>query len=218
MKKYIPHLIIVALLIFGIHNCERAGFYKSNGDANAAALTDSLKHFKNALGKETASRQTLQLDKKQLQSILTDKDAEMAAMAKEFAKVHSVTKITTITKFDTLGIKFDTPIVMLPGDTLGRFERKGVVLKPWFKLGYKVNNDSLVIAPFETWTDTRIVTGVKRKWFLGKETVVTDVTNSNPYISVTGLTGAEVNIVAPWYKKWYFWLIAGAATGFFIAK
>lgn len=61
-------------------------------------------------------------------------------------------------------------------------------------------------------------TGTKRKWFLGKETLTTDITSDNPYLKVTEITSAEVTVPTPWYKKWYVWAAVGAAGGFFIAK
>ena len=80
-------------------------------------------------------------------------------------------------------------------------------------MGYRVTNDSLIIHPFSTWTETTVISGFKRKWFLGRQTLVTDVTNTNPYIEVTAIKAAYVIVPEPWYKKWYVWLAAGFVTG-----
>ena len=70
----------------------------------------------------------------------------------------------------------------------------------------------------KTKTETTIITGSKRKWFLGKEIYTTDITNSNPHIEITQLKAAEVIIPEPWYKKWYVWFAAGLAGGIFAIK
>lgn len=216
MRKYIPWLIVVATLIWGVHKCERAGFYKSSGESNAAALTDTVKHFTNRLGTQTASIRTLQLDKKGMQEIIFKKDKELASLAKEFSKVKYVAKFASTAQFDSIGIKFDVPIDLCATDTVGRFERTGSLNRKWFALDYRVTNDSLQIPKFTTWTETTVITGTKRSWFLGKETLRTDITNSNPHITVTGITSAELTLVSPWYRKWYVWLAAGLAGGLLI--
>lgn len=216
MKKYTPYIIIAILLIWAIHNCERKNYYKDTGSANATALTDSVKYFKNRLGTQTASIKTMLLDKKGMQDLLLSKDKELAALSKEFAKIKYVTKSKSTAKFDSISVKFDTPIVLHPNDTINRFERSGAVFTEWYSLGYKVNNDSLVIDPFETWTQTTVITGIKRKWFLGKETLTTDITNTNPHITVTGITSAELTVSTSFWKKWYVWLAAGVVGGLLI--
>jgi len=83
---------------------------------------------------------------------------------------------------------------------------------------YRVTNDSLQVPQFTTHTETAVMTGTKRKWFLGKQTLVTDVTNTNPHITVTGITSAELAVPEPWYRKWYFWGGLGVLGGVLIAR
>lgn len=216
MRKYIPYTIIAVLIIALLYQCERSSYYKDFGISNSKALTDTVSHFTNKLGTQTATIRTLQGDKQYLQAILIDKDEELKALVKEFHKVQNIVKAGSTLKIDSIGVKFDEPIVYTPCDSIKPFERSGVIKQPWYRLGYKVTNESLVISPFETWTETTVITGYKRKWFLGEQTVTTDVTNSNPYITVTDLKAANVVIPEPWYRKWYVWLAAGVAGGLLI--
>lgn len=211
MRKYISHVFIGILLIFIVYQCESSKENKQLSKKNMEALTDSITHYKNKLGTITASKKTLQLEKDQLKEVLLDKDEELAALAKEFSSVKSVVKYEQVTKFDTIRIPFDTPIV-----TPEPFERTGAKFTDWYSLGYKVSNDSLVIEPFETWTETTVITGFKKKWFLGEKTLTTDITNSNPYIDVIEIKSAEVVIPKYWYEKWYVWLAAGITGGLLI--
>ena len=70
---------------------------------------------------------------------------------------------------------------------------------------YTVTPDSLTIAPLSVFTETAVITGYKRKWFLGKESLVTEVTHTNPYITTPKINSAEVILPSQWYKKWFIW-------------
>jgi len=210
--------VIALLLCIVIAQCEGFRFDMKRSNLNTSILTDSIKYFKNRNGVLTASIGTLQLDKQQLEEIVIEKDSALVAMVAEFAKVKNVVKAKTVTKLPDIDIAFDEPITEQSFDSLGRFERYGAHFGKWYSMGYKVTQDSLHVTDFSTWTDTRIVTGVKRKWFLGKETITTDITFSNPHIEVEELQAAEVVITKQWYEKWYVWLAAGAVGGIIISN
>ncbi|MFL9845446.1 DUF6549 family protein [Flavobacterium rhizosphaerae] len=175
-------------------------------DINLTALNDTVKHYTNKLGTQTASISTLQLDKEQLQDLILSKDVELNELSKEFAKVSSLVKYKTITKYDTIAIIYTDSI---PCD----FTRLSTVKKEWYGFNYISSQSGFKIDSLTIPNQTTVITGTKRKWFLGKETITTDITNSNPYINVTDIKAAEIVIPVPWYKKWYVWTAAGLALG-----
>lgn len=213
MKKYIPHIIIVVLVLLLLGQCSAHKTDNARSKDIISILQEQVKYYENENGTLTATKGTLQLENSELKDLILDKDAELKNLADEFARVKSFVKYKTVTKFDTIYIAFDTPI-----DSVPAFERSGSVFNEWYQLGYKVNNTGLQIEPFYTWTETTVITGVKRNWFLGPERITTDITNSNPYIEVNDLKAAEVIVHQPWYKKWWVWAIAGAAGGVMISK
>ncbi len=214
MKQYISYIVITVLLIVLFLQCEKNTDYRNIANQNQKALTDSIKYYKNKLGTVTASIQTLQMTEQQLQQELIEKDAELTALTAEFKTIKHVTRFKSDIQLQPVSFAFDTPIYPISEeDTTGHFERKGFTKTNWYSMGYKVTNDSLTIHPFTTWTETTVITGFKRKWFLGKQTLVTDVTNTNPYIKTTAIKAADVIVPEPWYKKWYVWLAAGFVTG-----
>ncbi|WP_348676922.1 DUF6549 family protein [Flavobacterium coralii] len=215
MKRYIPYIVIAALILVIWHQCERNTDNESRYNANVEALTDSVRYHKLKNGNVVAEKKALLLTNKELKEVLLEKDENLRLMAKEYAKIKSAYTFKSEIKIPELKFAFDEPIVL---DSLGRFERTGAKFTDWYSLGYKVTNDSLTIEPFYTWTETKLVTGTKRKWFLGKETLTTSIVNTNPFIEVTEITGAEVVIKKQWYEKWYVWAAVGAAGGYFIAK
>ncbi len=209
--------IITGLLLFGlIYQCERSAEYKELSEANMQALTDTVTHYRNALGTQTASIKTLQLDRQQLQKVLVEKDSELKALVKGFAKVNNVTNFKSDIEFEPIAIAYDEPIQLNTADSTVRFMRTGTVFNKWYSLSYKLDNDSIVIHPFTTYTETTVITGLKRKWLLGRQTLTTDITNTNPYITVTQIKAAETTVPVPWYKKWYIWLGAGVIGGLLV--
>lgn len=207
--KYIWQIataVLIVLLFASIQTCSRN---ISLSDDNAAALTDTVKHYKNSLGSITASINTLQLDKKQLQDLVINKDAELKALAAEFSKVKSVIKYETVTLVDSIVIPYKDTVPCV-------FERAGSIKDKWYSFAWQSNQKGVRIDSLQFQNTATVITGVKRSWFLGKETVTTDITNSNPFMKVSNIKSADLVIETPWYKKWYVWLAVGAAGGFLL--
>ncbi len=211
MKPYVYITVICLLILALIFQCGKANEMRAHSKYNIDSLTDSIIYFRNLLDTETASVKTLQLEKNQLKKLIIDKDATLKQLTAEFSKVKSVTKFRSAVNFDTIGVKFDAPVICM--DTMPAWEKKGLLHSKWYSLGYKVTSDSLIISPFTTWTETTVITGFKRKWLLGRQTLTTDITTTNPHITISAIKSAEVVVPEPWYKKWYLWLVAGIAGG-----
>ena len=211
MKKHIPYILFGIMTVALFFSMQQCNMYKNNEKFNLEALTDTVTHYKNRLGTQTATIKTLQLNNKQLQGIVIDKDSDLKKLAAEFAKVKSVVKYQTITKYDTITIAYHDSIPYT-------FERSGRVIDKWYSFNYKSDEFAFNINELNIPNETTIITGIKRKWFLGKETITTDVSNSNPYINVTQMKSANVTIPVPVYKKWYAWLGIGLAGGLLIGN
>ena len=205
---YLTIAALVVALFFAVAKCSRE---QRTGNNNAMALTDSVRYYKNRLGTTTASIKTLQLDNKQAKDLLFKKDAQLAALASEFAKVHNVVKYQSVTKFDTINVAYHDTVPCV-------FERAGAIKDKWYSFTYKSNQKGFTVDSLTIPNTATVITGTKRKWFLGREIRTTDITNTNPHIKVTGITAAEINIPVNWYKKWWLWLLAGAAGGFVLVK
>jgi septal ring factor EnvC (AmiA/AmiB activator) len=101
--SYIMIAVLVVLLLAASKECNRR---RSFADTNLQALTDTVQHFRNSLGTQTASIRILQMDKSQMQKMIIDKDKELGALTKEFTKVRSVVKFRTVTQYDTILIAY----------------------------------------------------------------------------------------------------------------
>lgn len=206
MRNYMHYVITMALaiaLIISINSCH---YNRLKDHENMIAITDSLSHFKNKLGTKTAEIKTLQLDKQQLKHLILNKDKELSLLTKDFSKVNSIIKYKTLVQFDTIRITYKDTIPCI-------FRRFGEVKENWYNFSYDSNQKGIVIDSFKTHTETTIINGFKRKWFLGKQTLTTNISNSNPYLEVTQIKSVEIKVPQPWYKKWYVWLALGISTG-----
>lgn len=212
MKHYLPYAISIALAILMLRQCEKNNRNTTIANQNQTALTDTLKHYQNKLGTTTASIKTLQATNKKQLSALLGKDREIEKLKQEFANVKTVVKYKTVTKFDTIKVFFEQPIREYD------FVRAGKVSHKHYSFSYSADNVGFTLEDLTIPNQVTVITGTKRKWFLGKQYITTDVTNSNPYVAVTNLKAATVQIPQPWYKKWYVWLAAGFVTGTVIAN
>ena len=211
MKTKLLYLTIAGLaiaLLFSVSQCRSIALSETT---NMNALTDTVQHYTNALGTQTAAIRTLQLDKNQLKNVVFKKDKELAALTKGFATVHNVTQYKALTLYDTISLIYYDSVPCV-------FSREGLVEKPWYRFKYVANQKSITLDSLTFYNTATVVTGIKRSWFLGKETLYTEITNSNPYIKVTEIKAAEVTLPAPVYKKWYVWLGVGLAGGYLLVR
>jgi len=215
--KYWREILILILTVILVASIQECGSEKSRADNNYKALTDTTSHFKNRVGTITASKAALQLTNSELKQNLLSKDDSLKQLSKEFVKLRSVVKFNSKVGLPDAAVKFNTPIPGHPCDSLPvAFERSGAFRQKWFQFNYSVTPDSLKITDMAMNNTTTVITGVKRKWFLGQQVVKTDVTNSNPYVSTQQITSAEVVVPEPWYKKWYVHLALGITAGLLI--
>lgn len=209
MKKYI--LIISFLLLLIIHQCQKISVLKKNKADNIIAMSDTVNYYTNKLGTQTTSIKTLKLEKSQLRNAILKKDKELNILASEFNKINHITKFSSTTILDTIKVHFKDSIPCV-------FKRSGTQNENWYRFKYTSTQKSIEIDSLYLPTKTTVITGIKKKWFLGAQVLTTDITNTNPYIKITKIESAEITLTQPWFKKWYVWLAAGAISGWFVTK
>ena len=206
MKNKILYGLILFLTILLLLQCNKSVKDKKLYKNNILTLSDSIMHYKLKTGEQVASIKSLQIENNDLSSLIITKDFQLKELTKEFSNIKNVVKFNSNTQIDTIIIpliKASEKNITDDGIT------KGEITNKWYSLGYTLKKDSLIIAPFKTWTETAVVTGFKRKWLLGKQTLHTDITNTNPYININAIKSVDIIVPEPWYKKWYIWLAVG---------
>jgi hypothetical protein len=127
-------------------------------------------------------------------------------LTKQFAKVNTIIKVVEKVRIDTVNIVYHDTITM-------PFERKGTVLTDDYSLDYKSTHKGLSIANLTVNDSLEIVTGTKRKWFLGREVNTIDVAHSNKHIESTGLQHIEIKRKKKFYETTLFQIGVGILIG-----
>ena len=210
-SKSYKNILIIGLIIGLILSVNQCSTEKRLTKSQGEVFTASVQYYQNKLGTITATKKVLQLSNKDLKKLIYFKDSELNELRKEFAKVKTIVKTKTIVIIDSVPVPFD---VRVPCD----FERKGKHLDKWLQFDYAVNQDGFNISKFTIPNDQTIITGFKRKWFLGKQTYVTDITNSNPYIKTIEVQTIQVVVPKRFYDTRLFNIGVGFIGGVLISR
>lgn len=195
----------VVLAVFLFQKCES----EKRAKHNVAVLQGEVSQYKNKIGTLTTTVGTLQLTNKQLKTSILQKNDSLKKLAAEFSKVSSIVETQTIVLIDSVSVPFPVPVEV-------PFERSGFHADKWFSFDYNINQNGFSLADFTTWNEQTIITGFKRSWFLGRQHVTTDITNTNPYIDVVNVRSVEVVIPKKWYDTRVFNLSIGFVAGAYL--
>ena len=205
--RLLPYVIILILISILFT------FNKNENTLERALIASNSEtiFYKNQLGTMTASRDVIEVANSDLKKVIAKQDEDLAKLLDEFRKVKATVIIKTEVRIDTIEAPFTEPVPFT-------FSRTGNVTDQWYSLDYKVTEKGLTIAPFKTWTDITVITGMKRKWFLGKQRYVTDVTASNPFISVLEVNSIVTKEKPKFYETTLFKVGIGFIGGILINK
>lgn len=202
LRQALPWALVIFALLFAYQKWQgekRAG-------QNIATLQSEMKTYKNKIGSLTATVGTLQLTKRELEESILKKKDTINKLIEEFSSINTIVVTETIVKIDSIPVPFEVPV---PFD----FTRAGSKIEKWYSFNYEVDQNGLSLTNFQTWTETTTITGFKRKWFLGRQYAITDVTHSNPLITTTQIQAIEVVVPVKWHETRMFNLGLGILTG-----
>lgn len=151
--------------------------------------------------KDTSTYTTVSSKKEALKTIYVHD-----TIVKKFHEIKTITKVEQQIKIDTVTIVFRDTI---PCD----FSRSGRVITKEYDLGYKINNSYLKVCNLKIKDSLLIVTGTKRKWFLGEETNTIDISHSNKYFYDSNIKHVEVKTSKKFYETRLFSLGIGVLIG-----
>lgn len=170
---------------------------------NVAALQSELKSYKLKDGTIVSSNKVLQFENDQLKEALTDKEKEIAS---KFSEVKTVTRIEEKIKFDTIRLVYRDTVPC-------KFRRVGSVKNQSYSLNYITTQKGVKLSNLEVPDTITVITGMKRKWFLGKETNTIDVSHSNELVKVKEIKYIENKPKKKWYDTNAFKIGIGFVAG-----
>lgn len=132
-------------------------------------------------------------------------------IVKKFTEIKTVTRYVDRIKIDTITIRYKDTIPCV-------FERSGAINEKEYSLTYQSNQNGLNLSNIQLHDSLLIVTGTKRKWFLGKETNTIDISHTNKYISSDQLQHIEVVPKKKFYDTNLFKFVVGFGLGVAVTK
>lgn len=160
----------------------------------------------NIIKNDTVKYKTVQTKKEAVQEMQVPD-----TITKTFTKIKTITKYVEKVKVDTIEIVYRDTVEV-------EFERIGSVNTKEYSFDYKSNNKGLKVSNFTLEDSVTVITGQKRKWFLGKAENTIDVYHSNKYISSENIKHVDVTPKKRFYETTLFKFAVGFGTGVLIAK
>jgi len=130
---------------------------------------------------------------------------------KKFHEIKTVTKYVDRLQIDTIKIVYKDSI---PCD----FNRAGYLKTKEYSFTYESNNKGFKLNNVIIEDSLLIVTGIKRKWFLGREINTIDISHSNKYIVTDNIQHFEVKEKKKFYDTNLFKFGIGFIAGVAIMK
>lgn len=179
--------------------------------SNIKILNSEAEVYKLKNGKLVISQKTLIYNNRQLQDLVISKDATIAEISKKFYKVKTVTKIITKTKLDTIRLMYRDTVPF-------EFDRTGSLVTDDYSIDYNSTQKGISIDNLTIPDSLTIVSGVKRKWFLGKKTEYIDVFHSNKFVNNEEVGYYELEKETKWYQTTLFKVGVGVLIGGILIK
>jgi len=199
LGSYIVIIILASLL-----------FVKCESEKTALSTIDALTKENEMYVLENkqlvTSSNVLMIEKESTALELIGKDKELKEIVSKFSKVKTIIKYKEPIKIDSVKVPYKDSVPCI-------FEKTGRVFNKEYSFSYKSNQNGFEIKDLNIPNDVIIVSGIKKKWFWGKETIVTDVTNSNKRIVSINLQHIEI---VP-NKKFYETTICKIGVGYLLA-
>jgi len=132
-------------------------------------------------------------------------------IVKKFTEIKTVTRYVDRIKIDTIQVHYKDTVTCV-------FDRSGELKTKEYEFTYKSNQKGFKIDNMQLHDSLLIVTGTKRKWFLGKETNTIDISHTNKYISSREVQHIEVVPKKKFYDRTLFKFGVGFILGVAVTK
>lgn len=211
-------VILIGLIVFlTFRSCELKRNYQLI--SNALTLSDlTNQKFKvelNNKNEEIAFQKQVILTKDQAikSNLLEIQDL------KEYKHITSKIQVKTETKIDTIFIPY-----IADSDSINKFVNPFkkhfdyTEKNNWFKLNGYASENGIVFNSISIKNKFSLIIADKKIGILGKSDPVIVLKNYNPYTETITLNNVQITYSKPFYKKEWFWFVAGITTGQLILK
>jgi len=169
-----------------------------------------------ALASRCTNDKATKKDTKQFTTVSTKKEAleklqVPETIVKKFTQIKEITKFRERIRIDTIQIAYKDSINC-------NFERSGEIKTKEYTFAYQSNNKGFKIDNLEISDSLIIISGTKKKWFLGSQYNTIDIYHSNKYISNENIRHVEIKEKKKFYETTLFKVGAGFIFGVAITR
>ena len=173
------------------------------------SLETEIANYKLKDGTLVASSVVKTVSSKEIREAVKKSSPRVKLLAKQFHKINELSTSHQVVEIDTIKASFT--------DTISKI-KTGEKIGIGYSFNYKVTPKDLSIYNLKVPDSITRIKGIKRRWFLGRETYVVDEIHSNPNIVVQGSSTFEVQAEKHWYTSKLFLFSAGFITAAYILK
>lgn len=206
-KQTILYITVLALFAMLLSKCENEKLQL----ATIKALTQENTSYKLKNNQLVVSSKILIANNKKQAIEIIGSNESIKELTNKFSKVKSITKYVEKLKIDTVKVVYKDSVPCT-------FEKQGNISNSDYSLNYKSNQRGISITDLVIENEITIVTGIKKKWFLGKETQTIDITNSNKLIKVGELKQVDITPKKRFYETTLFKVGIGILAGTLITR
>ena len=155
-------------------------------------------------------------DTQEYKTVTTKKEAIQVAnipdtIVKKFTEIKTVTRYVDRIKIDSIKVHYKDTVPCV-------FDRSGAINEKEYSFTYQTDQKGFKVYNMQLHDSLLIVTGTKRKWFLGKETNTIYISHTNKYISSDQVQHIEVKPKKEFYDSTLFKFGIGFILGVAITK
>lgn len=199
IRNWIFLIIIIILIASNTHLSKKVEKERENIEI----LTKKVEYYTLKDGTYVASIKKIEVSEQKIKEIVKKSDKKTKILAKKFNKIDKISKTEQVVKIDSIKIVLN--------DTISAV-KVGEKIDPNFSFSYKITNKSLEITNFTLKDTLTKIGGIKRSWFLGKETNTIDEIHSNKYVVTDNTTEIVLKQSKKWYESKILWFVLGAVT------
>lgn len=203
--------VVIIILLLALNTNSRIN--ESKVKVDLTELSQEFDNYKLKDGTLVASSGVAKVEVSRLKETIKKSSTSTKLLAKKFHKINSLGVTNTSVVIDTVKVAYnDTIRGTKPFVQEGSFKDIG------YSFNYRSTEKGFTLSDVVMKDTVTRVTGVKRKWLLGRETYTIDEIHSNPHIVVTGAQNFEVKPTYHWYTSKPFIFVVGVAAGTYLAK
>jgi hypothetical protein len=162
-------------------------------------------------GQLVVSNKTLSAVNKKQAIELIGKSKSIDQLTAQFSKVKTIISYKTKLQIDSIPVPYKDSIPCV-------FEKTGRVFDENYSFDYESNQQGFKVKNIILPDSVALVSGIKRKWFWGKETHVIDITHSNSLIKTEGLQSVEITPKVKFWNTTVFKIGIGVVAGALLVK